>query len=216
MTKTLKMLIGIMVLGGLVLIWTHALPNGVFAKDSGEGNIGKKDDSSPKLPAEEKRMGPRPPAELEMFMQNPKIQEELKRHEEVMKPLMEQVKAIKEKIRANLKSKAGDEKNDEGKPPMGQPGMEAPKPDDKILEPYKAEAEQIAGKITAEFIIHHQNLSKIAETNKENVIKNVTGSILMPPMPGHMGHMRGGNDGGMKPGDGQNENPNPPKPPDKK
>lgn len=200
MIKALKILMMVVALSGLVLLWA--------GDSSKQGNTDK-----PVPPGEGKRGdGDNLKGAL---AQNSKVQEEMKRHEGVMKPLAEQVKTLKEKIMTDLKSKMGERKDSGDMPPMGQG---APKPDDKmkekmekLLEPYQAEAEQIAGKIAAELVLHHQNLAKILEAEKENITKNITKDILMP-MPRQRGNMRDPNDRGIKKDEDQNENP--PTPPD--
>jgi len=71
----------------------------------------------------------------------------------------------------------------------------------KILEPYHAEAEQIADRIYSELITHHQNLLKIVTAEKETMKKTITEKILMPPK--------------RPEGPGMNQRPEPPDRPDR-
>ncbi|MBI4835416.1 MAG: hypothetical protein HY811_11455 [Planctomycetes bacterium] len=208
-------------------------PDNMFEMEFEEGELGEGEDNPPMPSAEDKNRGERNKGERfrgqhqpmqggpDIFMQNLKVQEEMKRHGEAMKPLFEEMKVLREKMRKELKPKDG-----ETKPPKEQPGKDAPKPDDKmredmekLMDPYKAEAEKIAGKITAEMVLHHQNLAKIVEAEKENITKKIAKDILMPPPPGQRGNMGGhqeNNRGGMRRGGNQNDNQKPPMPPEEK
>lgn len=220
---------------GVVLVWGISLAQ----------NKPQKTDQPNRPPRPDNRedMGRRPepprPGGPDGMMDNPKVQEELKRHGEVMKGLFEQIKALHEKIRKELESKIGgpgkkgviepgdingnkpDQPNRPNKPdnpgkngrpqpppeqgnteepgtlPPGQPGTppegqgpggppQLPPPNEevtKILEPYRAEAQQIADKIVSELVTHQQNLLQIVTSEKENIKNALTEKILLPPPP---------------------------------
>jgi len=145
---------------------------------------------------------PPPPGVPDGMMESPKVREEMKRHGEVLKGLSGQMKTLQEKIRKELEPKGGrpqtpppEPPDKQGNPeepgpgplPPGQPGIPPEgQPDEdplKILEPYRAEAQQIADKITSELVTHCQNLVRIVTGEKENIKNALTDKILLPPPP---------------------------------
>ncbi|MFH1228113.1 MAG: hypothetical protein V1701_09460 [Planctomycetota bacterium] len=88
----------------------------------------------------------------------------------------------------NRPDNAGGQNRPDGVNPP-KPGEENPdgNPKDdmikKVLEPYRAEAEQIASQFAAEILTHHQNLLQIITDDQENIKNRMTENILKPPPP---------------------------------
>lgn len=177
---------------------------------------------------------PNPPPQMlggpEGLMENPKVKEEMKRHGEVMKGVFEKIKALHEKIRGEMKEKIKETKEKMGEKPEppknpDQPDKASkPMPDpekikqfeeemNKLLEPYRPEAEKMAGEITTELALHHQNLAKITMSEKESITKEIAENILKPKMLRRPGMPGDPKEHGWPPenrGPGMPEKPEPP------
>lgn len=188
---------------GLIFVWGITLaqdrPQGV---DSGKPNKPPREGMG-NMPEGQRPGGP------DGMMDNPKVQEEMKRHQEVMKGFVEQIKALHEKMRKETEAKMKDwktkldnpNKPDDSNSQNNPNNPEKPKPVDggkmpppperpkskeemlKLLEPYRPEAQKIADSITAELVTHHQNLFNIVTGEQENIKNALTDKILLPPPP---------------------------------
>lgn len=186
--------------------------------------VGQAEDKPAKTNRSEGQKGfeKRPPVEqggLADVMRNPKAQEEMKRHREVMKGLFEQARELKKKImeavktkieelkdqrKAEQKDNSGSSEDTEEITPPDKPGKSSSKGSrreafkeemEKLVEPYRPQAEAIAGQMTSEIILHHQNLLNILNAEQANIKKKITEQILMPKRPGNPGWEKGQEEG---------------------
>lgn len=170
------------------------------------------------------------------MVMSPQIKEEMQRHREVMKGLFEQIKALHKKVKSAIGSKMKEmrkelkDKRDRPERPAKADRTDKPerpdRPDrpegfsegkprekfrediEKLLEPYRAEAEQIAGAIVTEMALHHQNLAQIISSDQADITQRLAKKILMPRRQGQ--RRRGGQGKGDRP-----ERPNRPDRPDR-
>ncbi len=186
-------IIGIAMGLGMGLIMAQDRPEKPDRPDKPEWKEGRK---GPEM----KRGGP---GGMDEMMGNPKIKEEMKRHREAMKGLFEKAQELRKKIREAIKAKIKElreqrkeerknrsEDVDDAEEDASSSSEKAPAKTNRkekmkeLVEPYRGEAEAIAGGITAEILLHHQNLLNILTSEQAAIQEKITNRILMPPKPG--------------------------------
>lgn len=118
---------------------------------------------------------------------NPKIQEEMKRHKKAMRELKEDVATLRKIIRDAVKVK-WDELRAQKDNSQGQ-GKTKPLDNNQdilknIVEAYRPQAEALAARISAEVLFHQQSIANILATEQASINKRLTERILMPGNPG--------------------------------
>ena len=101
-------------------------------------------------------------------MRSEAMQAEFKRHREAVKALMEEAKALRQKIREAVQA-------------AGQ-GEEKPTPEEieKIIKGYEDEARNIATSVAEERIRHHESTLAIVTKEKDDMVDRFTKSLLHP------------------------------------
>lgn len=156
---------------------------------------------------------------------NPKFQEELKRHKEVMKGLFEQAKELRQKIREAMKAKREElkaQKDAEPQDNVKNHGKTNPTDNKnrreffreemkKIVESFRPQAEMIAGQISGEIILHRQNILNIINAEQSAIKEKIINRILMQGKPEH-GNFKKGHEDGKRSGNPEHQvNPESPK-----
>lgn len=155
--------------------------------------IAMADDAKPVPPAPAEGPKFQVPPELqgsEQIIDNEAFKAEKARHEKAVQDIMAPLRPIREKLAADIKALRD---QTFPVPPAGvQPTPPTPEQMKDFLDKVKALVQQAqtaneaalknaAGKLFDEFILHHQNLLKIAQDNKAAIVDNHWKRLLIPP-----------------------------------